>query len=92
VSGVMIPLGWIVSTPGAVDAFEKAGETPDAYLRRHASGDWGELDEHDKEMNRLALDQPDRIFSCYRLKDRTKFYVITEFDRSSTTILLPSEY
>lgn len=61
-------------------------------LTRHLSGDWGNLCEDDKEMNELALHDNDRIFSAYQLDDEIKIYIITEWDRSVTTVLLPSEY
>lgn len=62
-------------------------------LHRHQSGDWGELSDDDKEMNDRALDKeyPDRILSAYKI-DEVKIWIITEWDRSSTTVLLPEEY
>lgn len=88
----LFPLGRIVATPGALDAFGKTAEEPLIYLRRHVSGDWGDLDAHDKALNERGVNGGDRIFSTYRLKDNTKIYIITEWDRSVTTVLLPSEY
>jgi hypothetical protein len=90
------PLGQCVATPGALAALADNSTSPLVYLARHAAGDWGELDAHDRRANELAID-PDpelcaRILSAYRLADQTKIYVITEADRSSTCILLPSEY
>lgn len=61
------------------------------FMRRHHSGDWGDLDEDDKQANEDALSHGGRIFSCYLTKNR-KIYVITEADRSSTTILFAEEY
>ncbi|MEE9199146.1 MAG: hypothetical protein V3U26_05055 [Dehalococcoidia bacterium] len=61
-------------------------------LRRHASGDWGALSSEDLRANEQALKNGDRVFSCYRLLSGVKLWVITEADRSSTTILLPEEY
>jgi hypothetical protein len=63
-----------------------------AYLVRHIAGDWGELDEHDVRENELSLLHGWRILSCYRLSDGTKMWIITEADRSVTTVLLPEEY
>jgi hypothetical protein len=83
------PLGRIVATPGAMDAF-----TPEqllGMLRRHATGDWGEVDQHDWKANDTALKEGTRLLSAYTLND-TKVWIITEADRSSTTFLLPSEY
>ena len=91
-------LGRILMTPGAIAAFEKAGEVPFGYLRRHASGDWGELDDHDKRMNDEAIrhegdpEKQGRVLSAYVLQHNTKIWIITEHDRSVTTILLPEEY
>jgi hypothetical protein len=85
-------LGRTVATPGALEAFTSAGETPFPYLARHAAGDWGELDQDDKAENELAVKDGLRILSAYRLPDDTRIWVITEADRSVTTILLPEEY
>jgi hypothetical protein len=86
------PLGNLVSTPGALEAIEHAGDTPLPYLARHAAGDWGDLDPGDKAENEPALIDGLRILSAYRLADDTRIWIITEADRSSTTILLPQEY
>lgn len=61
-------------------------------LSRHFSCDWGELSDTDKRRNDQALHNGGRLFSSYAASDGTKFWVITEADRSATTILLPSEY
>lgn len=61
-------------------------------LWRHHRGDWGELDEEDRRANELALKHGDRLLSVYHASDGTKFYVITEWDRSVTTVLLPEDY
>mgnify|MGYP006969436917 FL=1 len=86
------PLGQTVATPGCLAALSEAGQSADVFLRRHNGGDWGDLDDEDKEANELALRDGSRIFSAYHLKDGTKIWVITEADRSSTCILLPEEY
>ena len=85
-------LGRIVATPGALEALEISGETPATFLRRHIAGDWGDLDEHDRAENELSVKEGFRLLSAYRLRDGTRIWIITEADRSSTTILLPSEY
>ena len=85
-------LGRIVATPGALEALQNTGETPWTFLARHVSGDWGELDEHDRAENEYSLVHGLRLLSAYRLKDETKIWIITEADRSVTTLLLPSEY
>lgn len=86
------PLGMTVMTPGAINALRSAGETPEQLFVRHQSGDWGNLDEEDKKENEFSVDKNLRIFSAYILSTGVKVWVITEADRSVTTILLPSEY
>jgi len=61
-------------------------------LDRHARGDWGDLDAHDLRENERALSRGGRLFSAYRSQDGTKFWIITEADRSVTTVLLPEDY
>jgi hypothetical protein len=85
-------LGMIVATSGALQSFERTGENPFDFLRRHVEGDWGDLSPTDKEENELSVEQELRILSAYHLKDGTKVWIITEADRSSTCLLLPSEY
>jgi hypothetical protein len=85
-------LGSTVATPGAITALARAGETPLPYLVRHSAGDWGELDREDKAENESAVKDGLRILSAYLLADGTRIWVITEADRSATTILLPEEY
>ena len=85
-------LGQTVATPGALEAFTRAGETPLPYLAQHAQGNWGEVDEQDKAENDFSVEQGFRILSAYRLADDTRIWIITEADRSLTTILLPDEY
>lgn len=85
-------LGKIVATPGALAAMEGAGITPASLLARHAAGDWGELDPEDIRENEFSLANGFRLLSAYRLTDGTKIWIITEADRSSTCVLLPSEY
>jgi hypothetical protein len=62
------------------------------YLARHASGDWGEVDDHDKGVNEDAVQNGARILSAYSVRGGDKIWIITEWDRSVTTVLLPSEY
>lgn len=87
-------LGQVVMTRGIAEAIEKDKEFKafvNASFLRHTQCDWGELCEDDKEMNELALIHNDRLFSSYTLND-WKVWIITEWDRSVTTILFPSEY
>jgi hypothetical protein len=85
-------LGQIVGTPGAVDALEEAEQNPFELLVRHVTGDWGDLEDEDKKENELSVKQGFRILSAYNLDTDVKVWVITEWDRSVTTILLPEEY
>jgi hypothetical protein len=85
-------LGQLVATPGALEAMEASGQTPDFFLARHQAGDWGEVSEEDCLLNERALKDGDRLLSVYRTLKAVRLYVITEADRSCTTCLLPSEY
>ena len=86
------PLGQTVATPGALQAFEEAGESPLTLLQRHAAGDWGEVCEADRQENELSLREGFRLMSVYTLKSGAVIWCITESDRSATTLLLPEEY
>lgn len=88
----MFPLGQLVATAGALKALECNQQTPLEFIQRHANHDWGDLDEKDKRENDYSVAHGFRILSAYQLKDATRIWIITEADRSSTTILLPSEY
>jgi hypothetical protein len=92
VSGAKFSPGRVVATPGALAAFQASGDDPLAFLFRHVSGDWGELDEHDTRENELSLQSGWRILSVYTLSNGERVWIITEADRSSTCMLLPSEY
>ena len=87
----LFELGQVVATPGALDALEKNSQTPAEFLSRHARGDWGSVCEEDAELNNQALIDGSRLLSSYSLKDDTKLWIITEADRSSSTLLLPEE-
>ena len=89
---MLFPLGRIVATPGALRALEVAGEQPAQFLDRHTSGDWGELDQEDKRENEFSLRNGFRILSAYTTHAGEKIWIITEADRSATTLLLPEEY
>lgn len=85
-------LGAVFITPGALEALKDAGQSPWEFLRRHQAGDWGDLPEEDKEENELSLREGFRLLSAYRTRKGVKLWVITEADRSATTLLLPEEY
>lgn len=90
-TGARFALGQLVSTPGALAATEPAELA--TMLRRHVTGDWGELCDEDKEQNDQAITHGNRIMSAYTAaSSQQKIWVITERDRSVTTFLLPSEY
>jgi len=83
-------LGQVVATQGALK--ELSREEISGALSRHASGDWGDLCKSDKKENEFALKEGFRILSAYKSGKGKKFWVITEADRSATTVLLPEEY
>lgn len=85
-------LGQLVATPGALAALAKAGQTPLDFLSRHVCGDWGDIDKDDSKENELGLKRGFRLLSSYRTNANVKVWVITEPDRSVTTVLLPEEY
>jgi hypothetical protein len=88
----LFTLGQIVATPGALQALETASNSASEFLVRHALGDWGDLCPEDKTANDEALADDLRLLSAYRLSDGTKIWIITECNRSVTTVLLPQEY
>jgi hypothetical protein len=81
-----------VATPGALEALAESGQSPAVFLVRHAGGDWGLVDEEDRLLNDEALRDGSRLLSAYETVRGVKLWVITEADRSATTILLPDEY
>ena len=85
-------MGRVVATPGALCALEEAFESALGFLSRHVSGDWGDVCAEDEQENDFAMGEHLRIFSAYHLRNGTKIWIITEADRSVTTILLPSGY
>ena len=89
---IRFQLGQVVATPGALEALEEAQVGASEYLNRHQSGDFGEVDDEDRAENEASLTQGYRVLSAYTLKTGTKIWIITERDRSATTILLPEEY
>lgn len=92
-----LSLGQMLSTPGALEALEKSGQTPVEFLSRHQRGDWGIVDDEDKAANDQSLIDGSRILSAYRTSKGEKLWIITEATddrgyRTATTILLPDEY
>jgi len=83
-------LGQTVSTRNALDTLHP--EDVLACMARHNAGDWGELCEEDRQANEQALAHGGRLFSVYHDRNGAKFYIITECDRSATTVLLPEDY
>jgi hypothetical protein len=88
----LFSLGQVVATLGALAALQKAGQGPQDFLARHVRGEWGDLCEEDRRENQFSLVRGLRLLSSYRTLADTKIWVITESDRSATTILLPEEY
>ena len=88
----LFALGRLVATPGALDALTRAGQSPAEFITRHQRGDWGECDPDDAKENDLSVRRSYRILSVYRTCKGEKLWIITEADRSLTTLLLPSEY
>ena len=88
----LFPLGRLVATPGAIETIAASGEGVEPYLDRHITGDWSEMDDEDRIANRRSIDDGTRIFSAYKIKAGDRIWIITEADRSSTTVLLPEEY
>ena len=85
-------LGQVVATRGALDACLVAEVAPSELLARHVSGDWGDVPPEDARENEYSLRRGSRLLSSYALPGGRRVWVITEADRSSTCLLLPSEY
>ena len=100
------PLGQIMATPGALELLQETGFSAAALISRHVHGDWGDLCEEDRTENEFAVTRRLRILSCYRLVDAARLaatptekrsslptlWIISEADRSVTTLLRPSDY
>ena len=85
-------LGQIVATPGALAALKKAGQQPGEFLTRHVHREWGDLDDEDRKENEYSLEHGFRLLSAYKTNAGDRLWIITEADRSVTTLLLPEEY
>jgi hypothetical protein len=86
----LFPLGQLVATQNALDALPM--KEIEVALTRHSFGDWGELTDDDRAENDKAVTNGTRILSAYATGAGTRFWIITEWDRSATTILLPTDY
>ena len=88
----MFHLGDVVATPAALNALQSCNVSPAQLLQLHVSGNWGSVCEEDALANDAAVKNGERILSSYRIGEYTRVWVITEWDCSVTTLLLPSEY
>jgi hypothetical protein len=91
----IVPLfspGRLVATPGSLALLERTNKSPVEFLSRHLRGVWGDLCQEDKTGNELGLQYGLRLLSSYQVTDTEKIWIITEADRSVTTLLLPEEY
>lgn len=89
-STAKFPLGRVVGTPGVIAKISRVEIT--VALRRHHTGDWGDVCREDHRANEEALEHGFRLFSVYHTQAGEKFWIITEADRSATTVLFPHEY
>jgi hypothetical protein len=87
----LIPTGQVVATPAALEFCEQHNINPLTLVQRHSGGDWGDLDADDVAANVTAIQHDLRVFSSYKVGE-DKVWVITEADRRSTCVLLPSCY
>jgi hypothetical protein len=88
----LFPLGLVVATPGALDLLDRAAINASELLQRHQSGDWGHVPPEDAEENTYSIASGCRILSSYAVFPDERIWIITEADRSATTLLLPGEY
>ena len=85
-------LGLVVATPGALEVLGNLEVSPSELVERHASGDWGDVPSEDARENEYSLKYGLRLLSSYPLPGGKRVWILTEADRSSTCVLLPSEY
>jgi hypothetical protein len=88
----LFPPGQLVATPGVLRLLEQTKRSPLEFLSRHLRGDWGDLCEEDKSENEFSLEHGFRLMSSYQVSENERLWIITEADRSVTTLLLPEEY
>lgn len=91
-SPICFQLGRLLITPGAAEVLSESGQSPQEFISRHARLEQGELSDADHRENLFSISRPLRVFSAFRTAQGIKLWVITEADRSATTLLLPSEY
>ena len=87
----LLSLGRVVATPGALALLTSTATNPAELLKRHVSGDWGEVPPEDARENERGLSHGWRVLSSYPVGEG-RVWIITEADRSVTTILLPEDY
>lgn len=85
-------LGQVVATPSALAVLTEAGQSPTEFVSRHVAGDWGDLCDEDRQANDDGLLHGERLLSVYTTAKGDKIWIVTESNRSVTTILLPDEY
>jgi len=83
-------LGQLVATPGALEALKTESIWP--FIKRHSQCDWGDISKEDRAENELSLERGFRLLSAYNLPGGERIWIITEADRSATTVLLPEDY
>lgn len=88
----LFSLGRTVATPGALDLLDRSATDGYTLLMRHQRGDWGSVPPEDAAANEIAVQRGSRILSSYFLTESERLWIITESDRSVTTLLLPEEY
>ncbi len=91
-SPVLFPLGEVYLTIGAREALEESNQTPNEFLAKHQSGNYGDICKDDWEENELSVKEGFRILSSYKTSKDVKLWLIAEADRSATTLLLPEDY
>lgn len=89
---ILFPLGSVFMTVGARESLSDSSQEPIEFLARHQRGDWGDICKDDADESDFSLKNGFRILSAYKTNGGEKLWIITEADRSATTILLPSEY
>jgi hypothetical protein len=87
----LFPLGKLVATPGALAALQKTGQSPAEFLSLHVRGQWGDISEEDRRENEYSLHHGFRFLCSYRTNGNETIWVVTESDRSVTTLLWPCE-